>query len=158
MTNQEKLEKYNANAAKIAVLKNKIANIESCEEILSTAVGTNGLKAKKYKTQYPFFKRTAGASGYVDTGSFYGLIVWNKKILQAPIHNTQLLGLLSQELTRTLQVLSLPQFQMAAPLQMQYIIGLRVKRAFFLQWAFQKILAHFLPGKYVPQYTLILLS
>ena len=71
MTNQEKLEKYNANAAKIAVLKNKIANIESCEEILSTEVGTNGLKAKKYKTQYPFFKRTAGASGYVDTGSLY---------------------------------------------------------------------------------------
>ena len=71
MTNQEKLEKYNANATKIAVLKNKIANIESCEEILSTAVGTNGLKAKKYKTQYPFFKRTAGASGYVDTGSLY---------------------------------------------------------------------------------------
>ena len=71
MTNQEKLEKYNANATKIAVLKNKIANIESCEEILSTEVGTNGLKAKKYKTQYPFFKRTAGASGYVDTGSLY---------------------------------------------------------------------------------------
>ena len=71
MTNQEKLEKYNANATKITVLKNKIANIESCEEILSTEVGTNGLKAKKYKTQYPFFKRTAGASGYVDTGSLY---------------------------------------------------------------------------------------
>ena len=49
MTNQEKLEKYNANATKITVLKNKIANIESCEEILSTEVGTNGLKAKKYK-------------------------------------------------------------------------------------------------------------
>lgn len=72
MTNQEKLEKYSANTTKITVLKNKIANIESCEEILSTAVGTNGLKARKYKTQYPFFKRTAGASGYVDTGSFYG--------------------------------------------------------------------------------------
>lgn len=72
MTNQEKLEKYSANTTKITVLKNKIANIESCEEILSTEVGTNGLKAKKYKTQYPFFKRTAGASGCVDTGSFYG--------------------------------------------------------------------------------------
>lgn len=79
MTNQEKLEKYNANATKITVLKNKIANIESCEEILSTEVGTNGLKAKKYKTQYPFFKRTAGASGYVDTGSFYGYISLEQK-------------------------------------------------------------------------------
>lgn len=81
MTNQEKLEKYNANAAKIAVLKNKIANIESCEEILSTEVGTNGLKAKKYKTQYPFFKRTAGASGYRDTGSFYGFNSLEQKII-----------------------------------------------------------------------------
>ena len=57
MTNQEKLEKYSANATKITVLKNKIANIESCEEILSTEVGTNGLKAKKYKTQYKIKKR-----------------------------------------------------------------------------------------------------
>lgn len=81
MTNQEKLEKYNANAAKIVVLKSKIANIESCKEFLSTEVGTNGLKARKYKTQYPFFKRTAGASGYRDTGSFYGFNSLEQKII-----------------------------------------------------------------------------
>ena len=42
MTSQERLEKYNQKQAKILELKNKIANVESCEELLSDEIGFKG--------------------------------------------------------------------------------------------------------------------
>ena len=65
MANQEKLEKYSENQTRINALKNKIADIDSCEEMQNSQIAQNGLKAIKYKTEYKFFKK----SGYISSGS-----------------------------------------------------------------------------------------